>query len=264
MASPSSQQGAREALPPDQLTALYSLKDKFVNASALNRHARAAELSARAALKAEALLGDDSLVVADLRMAESHALVGLTIAASGAEKAALRCRSWSALLSVIALLQRRLASDTLLFGTVRKEESDYYAHAQASIFAAKNKPVPSPADLKNFGPTIGYSVLLSALYRSLSFLKSFQSWWPDAQRKIVESFVCALPPLLHAADACLYGASLFRCFKPWISSLAQLVWLDNHLLEKLLLWHSSKKKCPHNTMSLLSAPPCSENGASMR
>ena len=73
MASPSSQQGAREAPPPDQLAALYSLTDKAAVAGALNRHSRNAELSARAALKAEAFFPDDSLVVADQRMHESDA-----------------------------------------------------------------------------------------------------------------------------------------------------------------------------------------------
>ena len=192
MASPSSQQGAREALPPDQLTALYSLADKFLNASALNRHARAAELSARGALKAEALLGDNSVVVVHLRVNESRSLANLAATASGAEQVALCRRSWSSLLSVLAILERRLASDTLLPGTVRKEESDYYVHVQASIYAAQNKPVVLPADLQILGSTIGCSVLLGALYRSLNFLvKIFQSWWTDAQRKIVESFVRA-------------------------------------------------------------------------
>ena len=85
-------------------------------------------------------------------------------------------------------------------GTVRKEESDYYGHVQATAFAAKNEAVPQPDVLQNLGFTIGCSVLLGALYRSLNFLdQSFQSWWPDAQRKVVESFVRApssSPPLL--------------------------------------------------------------------
>ena len=59
----SSQQGAGDA-PPDQLAALYTLAGKVVKAGMRKRHSRAAELSARAALKAEAFLGDDSLVVA--------------------------------------------------------------------------------------------------------------------------------------------------------------------------------------------------------
>ena len=190
MATLSLQQGAREAPPPDELAALYLLADKVVSAGALNRHSRAAELSARAALKAEAFLGDDSLVVAELQMVESNAVVNLVATTSGAEKVALCRRAWDALLSVVAILQRRLAADTLLPGTVWKEVSDYYAHERAAIFVAKNKPVPSPADLKLLGSTIGCSVLLDALYRSLNFLhKSFQTWWPDAQRKAVESFV---------------------------------------------------------------------------
>ena len=197
MASSSSQQGAREAPPPDQLASLYSLTDKAVNAGALRRHARSVELSALAALKAEASFTDDSLVVAYLRMNESKALASLAATERGAEQAALCRRSWDALLSVLAILQHRLAADTLLPGTVRKEESDYYAHVQAVAFAAQNEPLPSTAALQNSGSTIGCSVLLGALYRSLNFAsKLFQSWWPDAQRKVVESFV---RPLLSSS-----------------------------------------------------------------
>ena len=194
-------------------------------AGVLNRHSRAAELSARAALKAEALLGDDSLVVAHQRMNESTVLANLAATASGAEQGALCRRSWGALLSVVALLQRRLASDSFLPGTVREEESDYYGHVQAAIFAAHNDPVPQPAELQDLGSMIGCSVLLGALFRSLNFLdNSFQSVWPDAQRKIVESFVRALSsPLLVSLTLVPTGASLFRYFKPWISYLEQPV-----------------------------------------
>ena len=142
MASSSSQQGAREVPPPDQLEAFYSFADNVVTAGALHRHSRNVELSARAALKAEALLGGDSLVVGHLRMNESEALVHLAITTSGAEQVALFRRSCSALLLVIPLLQRRLTTNTLLPGAVRKEESDYYAHVQAAIHVAHNKQVP--------------------------------------------------------------------------------------------------------------------------
>ena len=53
MPSSSSQQGAGKPPPADQLAAFYSLTNKVVIAGALNRHARKAELSARAALKAD-------------------------------------------------------------------------------------------------------------------------------------------------------------------------------------------------------------------
>ena len=217
MASSSSRQGAREPPPPDQLAALYSLTDKFVSAGALSRHSRTAELAARAALKAEALLGDDSLVVADLRMNESEALNNMAATASGAEKDALFRRSLSGLLSVIALLQRRISANTLLFGAVRKEEFDYCIHVQAASFAANNEPVPPPADLASMGSSIGYVVLLDAMFRSLHFLfVSFRSSWPAAQRKVVESFVRALlssfPTLLLTGVTT--GHYLFRYFKP--------------------------------------------------
>ena len=81
--------------PPDQLAAFYALTDKLIHASALHRHSRWAELSARAALKAEALLGDDSLVVAHLRNNESKAIMAMAASAREAEQDTLLLRSWT-------------------------------------------------------------------------------------------------------------------------------------------------------------------------
>ena len=139
--------------------------------------------------------------MAHLRVRESTALFILATTARGAEQQALLRRCWSALLSLIAVLQRRLEAHTLLPGTVRKKESDYYAHVQAGLYSAQNKPAPPPAVLHASASTLGYIVLLSALRRSLNLLeKTFQSLWPSAQRNIVESFVRAFlssPPTCH-------------------------------------------------------------------
>ena len=114
----------------------------------------------------------------------------MAIAASGAEELTLVRRSWSTPLSVIPLLQRRLADNTLLPGTVRREESDYYVHVVAAAFAAQNKPALEAAGLQTYGQMFGYLVLLDALYRSLNFtFVSSHSLWPAEQLKIVESFV---------------------------------------------------------------------------
>ena len=133
MASFSSQRGAgRAPPPPDQLASFYKLVGKQLMAAALSRYARDAELSATAAVQAEALFGgDDSLVVAHLRMGESNSLTSLAADASGAEAEALIRRSWATLLSVVPLLLRRVEANTLLPGTIRQEELDYDAHVQA-------------------------------------------------------------------------------------------------------------------------------------
>ena len=237
MASSSSQRGAtrRAPPPPDQLASFNSLVDKCVHAGVLNRHARSAELSAKAATKGEALFGDNSLVVANLRMNESMSLVGMAAEASGAEQKAFLRRSWGALLSVIANLQSRVAANTLLPGTVRKEEMDFYAYQLRAAFDAQNKPIPSPTELWDLASTVGYAVLLDALHRSLNFLfKTFVPLWQAAQQKIVESFVRA-PLSSHLALTLVpAGASAFRCFKPWTSSLAQPVYVDDQLQEKAL------------------------------
>ena len=189
MASSSSQRGAgRAPPPPDQLAAFYKLVDRRATAGVLCRYARAAELSASAATLAEVLFGgDDSLVVASLRIDESRNLTCLSIEASGAEQETFDRRAWAALVSVIHLLVRRLESNTLLPGTVREEELDYYAHLQAAVKKAKNKPVPPPAVLRDFVSTMGYDTLLDAIIRSLDLLPL--PMWPAAQKRMVESFV---------------------------------------------------------------------------
>ena len=156
-------------------------------AGQLCRNARNAELSAQAAVHAEALFGDDSLVVAYLRYSESVSFDGLSMVASGAEKNSLVQSSWNALMSVIPLLLRRRAADTLLPGTLREEELDYEAHVQAAVRRALNMPFPSPAALRERASTMGYNTLLNAMFRSLDLLR--QPSWPAEQKRMVELFV---------------------------------------------------------------------------
>ena len=139
-------------------------------------------------MQAEALYGgDDSLVVACLRMGESHSLTNLAEEASGAEKVALLLRCWDVLLSVIQLLLRRVEANTLLPGTVREEELDYFAYVQAAVKKAKNKPVPPPAALRAAVSASGFTTLVLAVSRSLDLLPL--PLWPAAQKRMVESFV---------------------------------------------------------------------------
>ena len=188
MASSSVQRGAAWApLPPNQLASFCKLVDKIVIAGMLQRSARDAELSAQAAVQAEALFGYDSLVVAHLRVRESEALAGLCLAASGAECEVLLRRCWAVLLSLIPLLLRRLEADTLLLGTIPEEDLDYEAHGQATLKNARSMPVPSPAQLQTLASAMGYTTLMLAMYRSLDLL--VHPLWPAAQKRTVESFI---------------------------------------------------------------------------
>ena len=189
MASSWLQRGAARAPPPPaQLAAFYKLVDKRTIAGALCREARDAELSAQAAGQAEALFEDDSLVVASLRLSECEAIASLHEAASvAAEKQALLRRTWALLLSVVVLLLHRLEADTLLPGTLREEELDYEVHVQAGKLKANNEPVPSPATLRTWSPTMGYATLLMAMSRSLDLLR--HPMWVQHEREMVESFV---------------------------------------------------------------------------
>ena len=185
MASSSSQRAAGAPPSRDQLATFYKLVDKQVTAGVLCRHARYVDLSAQAATQAEALFGDDSLVVSDLRYSECCSLNNLASEASGAEKKALLHKSWAVLLSLI--LQRRLADNTLLPGTIREVELDYEAHAQAAALKARNDPVPPPFVLRTLASTMGYNTLLMAIFCSLKLLPV--QFWTAAQKRRVESFV---------------------------------------------------------------------------
>ena len=170
--------------PPAQLAAFYKLVDKQAIAGVLSRAARHAELSAQAAVLAQALFGDDSLVVSSLRIGESESLAGLATAASGAEQDVLARQSWDVLVSLIPPLLRRLEANTLLPGTVKEEELEYSAYMQAAILKAKNMPIPPTTTRPS---TLGYITLLFAMYRSLDLVHL--PLWSQRERKNVESFV---------------------------------------------------------------------------
>ena len=176
------------APPPDQLAAFYKLVDKRAIASALCRHARNAELSASAAVQAEALFGENSLVVASLRMGGSDSLTCWAAEASGAERETLVRQAWETLLSVLPLLLLRAEANTLLPGTVREEELDYTARVLDAVGKAQKEPLSSPGSiLRAVASTMGYVTLLLAMYRSLDLLAL--PLWSAAQMRMVQSFV---------------------------------------------------------------------------
>ena len=147
--------------------------------------------------------------MAQLRLQEGRSLHNLAIAARRAGQELIR--SWSALLSGIAFLQSRLAQNTLLLGTVRKDETDYYAYQLAATSAAQDEPVPPPMALNAMASNIGYTLVLHALHRGLDCLQTMlQPLWPVAQRMMVESFVCALLCSPLAIDACPVHVQVFQ------------------------------------------------------
>ena len=186
--SSSCRRAARAPPRPAQVAAFYKLVDKKEIAGLLSRHARDAELSAQAAVQAEALFGDDSLVVAHLRYCESESLAALYVGTNGAEADAPVRRSWDVLVSsVIPLLLRRLEADTLLPGALREEELDYDIRVQAVAAKTQNEPVPSRALLQAWASTMKYTTLMLAMSRGLSSLSLHL--WSQHERKLVESFV---------------------------------------------------------------------------
>ena len=155
--------------PPEELAAFYALVEKQVTAGVLSRHARSAELCDRAAKHAQRLWGDNSLVVADLRVDKAIALRELARAStSSSEQEVLRRRAWAILVHVHALLLRRLADNTLLPGTIKEEEVTYSARSQAFAKKAMDEAVPSEAVLQRLGALLGYETLLHAVFQTLN------------------------------------------------------------------------------------------------
>ena len=162
-------------LGSEEETAFFMLVERVVTASLLSRHARCAELSDRAAKHAERLYGDNSLVVADLRVVEALSLRELARASTSlSEQDALLQRAWASLVPVHALLLRRLDVNTLLPGTIKEKEVTYCARLQAFALKAKDEPVPSDADLRGVGVAVGYETLLKAVITTLGLLSDLR------------------------------------------------------------------------------------------
>ena len=115
--------------------------------------------------------GNNSLIVADLRMGEAVALREVAFASSStSEKEALRRRAWAILVPVHALLLRRLADNTLLPGTIKVEEVTYDARLQAFVRKAADKPPLSDAALHSLGVSFGYKTLIKVASCTLALL----------------------------------------------------------------------------------------------
>ena len=232
MASSSVQRGATFAPPPpDRLAVFYKLVDKSVIAAVLCRYARAVELGATALTHAEALFADDSLVVARLRMDGSMNLGNIACDASGAEFEAYARQSWALLLSTIPILLRRLESNTLLPGTIREEELDYAVLELAAVLRAKERPVPSPVVLRDWASSMGYGILLDAMYRGLDLVPI--PWWPAAQKRSVESFV------LRGLDLIPRTASVVRTIAGEGDVVAKIERMNPHDYDPTFLQPSS-------------------------
>ena len=174
--------------PPEELAAFYALVEKRVTAGVLGRAARCAELSDRAARHAARLWGNNSLVVAELRVSEAMALRGIANAStSEKEKEALRRRAWAILVPMHALLLRRLADNTLLPGTNTEEEVTYLARSQAFAWKAQGRPVPPEAAFQGLGVVHGYETLLKTVYQTLALLTELRGF--ALQRESAHSFV---------------------------------------------------------------------------
>ena len=190
--------------PPEEVAAFYALNERRSTAGLLNRHARCAELSDQAARHARRLWGDNSLVVADLRVTEAMSLSNHAQAStSSLEQEGLRRRAWAILVPVHALLLRRLADNTLLPGTIKEEEVTYDARSQAFAYKAQGKaPVPSEAVLQAQGVALGYETLLKAVSVTLVLLEALRG--SALPRKCAHSFV------LTALDAIPRTAAMQR------------------------------------------------------
>ena len=202
--------------PPEEVAAFYALVERETTAHVLCRHARAVELTNRAAKHAERLWGDNSLVVAHQRVGEVASLCNLDRAsAASSEKEALKRRAWAILVPVRALLLRRLADNTLLPGTIKEEEVTYFARSQAFTKKASGTPVPSEEALQRLGRVHGYETLLSAVFHTLNLL-IIRNVLPRAAVENAYSFV------LTALDAIPRTATISTRFSSEESVVAMM------------------------------------------
>ena len=198
--------------PPEEVAAFYALVEKQTTAAVLSRHARAVELCDRAAEHAATLWGDNSLVVAHLRVDEASSVRELAHASTSVEKEAQRRRVWAIIVPVHALLLRRLADNTLLPGTIKEEEVKYFARSQAFAFKASDKTVPSKAVLQEMGVILGYTTLLKAVVLTLYLVMELQG--SALSRESANSFVLtaldAIPRTATMQHICPSKANLVR------------------------------------------------------
>ena len=190
--------------PPEEVASFFALVEKRVTAGVLYRHARCADLCDRAAKNAETLWGDNSLVVAELRVVEVGSLRELARASTPfSEQEALCRRAWATLVPLHALLLRRLADNTLLPGTIKEEEMTYLVHTQAFAGKAQGKPVPAEAVLQGLGALLGYDTLLNAVALTLALLKELRgSELPQAS---AHSFVLTVLDAIPRTATMQYG-----------------------------------------------------------
>lgn len=109
------------------ITAVLALLNKAVDADSEDRSARAAELFERAAVAAEALQQPDCAMVAFLRIRRAMSLMRFFHATVGQPAVGQRALTafFELLPAVLATVQRRAASDTLL-STCRSHEAALY------------------------------------------------------------------------------------------------------------------------------------------
>lgn len=192
---------------PEEL-AFYTTLDRAVTAGALGRAARAGELHARASVQAEGLYGENSLVLACSRWSEASSHIQLANASAGDDEKSLRYRAWALQLQVNALLLRRAAANTLLPGTVSREEVEYRARVNDILCKAKGKPAPPESKQQKFGERVGISALVHALNNTLNLLgKSKRQRWPAAEAETAQAFVLAALDFLPRTAGFSYSES---------------------------------------------------------
>lgn len=104
------------------------------------------------------MFGADSIVVASLCHGEALSLVHQAKVSTRQEAEALVQRAWALLLPMNALLLRRTAANTLLPGTVRREEVVYRAHVEEAVSKARSEAVPPRAKLHEQGQLVVHAL----------------------------------------------------------------------------------------------------------
>lgn len=193
------------------MAVLRALIEKCAQCVVVERYGRAVEVADEAAALAFELVrcrrlpagpgrrsrargpqfGDDSVVGADLLVAQASHCNNQALMGAPSDQLPLFLEAWDCLQRALAVLVRRLASRTLLPGCCREEEETLFMHLQWAIWRAEghSEPLPGSAAVQAASATtVGYSAALGAVWVSLCLMRRC-SGWPEPQLALAQVFV---------------------------------------------------------------------------
>jgi hypothetical protein len=206
-----------------EASAFLALVERAVSAGRVGRFAHGAELSARAAARAEELYGGASVIAAEMHCAAAKCLYNRAAVDDVEDPVAFAVAAFDALLRAVAHLTPRLRDGTLLPGRCRAEEARFWADA----FLARERPTrgapaaAAAAAERRTAAAAGYIAAVSAAEVALNSVATCV--WPQRlhpQADVAERFLLSVLGLMASATG-LEGSSL-KCEAMLASRIADV------------------------------------------